>query len=27
VRERLIAANLGEPISTPYWPANTFVPG
>ncbi len=27
VRERLIAANLGEPISTPHWPANTFVPG
>ncbi len=24
-RERLIAANLGEPISTPQWPSNRFV--
>ena len=27
VRERLIAANLGEPISTRHWPAGEFVPG
>ena len=26
VRERLIAANLGEPISTPSWPGSEFVP-
>jgi len=25
-RERLIAANLGEPISAPCWPNNEFVP-
>ena len=24
-RERLIAENLGEPISTPHWPSNRFV--
>jgi hypothetical protein len=26
VRERLIAANLGEPIAAPSWPQGEFVP-